>query len=198
MRKAINIPKNFPNAFSILLPKLNLRYFCIYKFLVSCMSFYKASSQPYNLTNVIPSIIYRVVWILLSRWMFISCTISPFFFEIHLERGMLIIIRITERNPGHPSLRQSKIADPIPDMGNTNAFKNVRRRCSTTLRSLESKLLILPTSDDLILCEVSHDTLLQSRITNELLILADRRLECRYPCCLQTSLRYQVKQTIPE
>lgn len=135
-----------PNALSKLLPRLSFTYCAISEVLIFLIMSWKANSHPYNLMNLIPSMIYEVSFIRLSLSTFIVFIMFPFILLTHSCSGSKIVATIGHRIPGHPSRSIRMMMLPMMMMGATLERKSHGAFSSIMLKSLENMLIIFPTS----------------------------------------------------
>ncbi len=84
---------------------------------------------------------------------------DPFFYEIFLLIGMISRVRMIPMIPTQPILMIKIMVTPIRMRGKEVDHSKVNNLVSMTARSLESRLLILPSSDDLIEWQVIFEIL---------------------------------------
>ena len=92
------------------------------------MIFLNAISQPYNLTNLIPSMTYVVISTLLSLWILIYLIKLPFLFDIQLAKGIMRRITMIPSMPGQPKRVTSNTAEPTIVKGKPKDWNMVDSR----------------------------------------------------------------------
>lgn len=146
-KKHMNPPKRegkLTKTLYKLLPRANFKKSLIYYFLISWIIFLKAISHPYNLIDLIPYMIYRHVFILLSLQTLTFYIIFPLIFPKYVWSGIKTIATIGISNPGHPR-RVTKITRiAIIANGVTKAHIVIIDVDYITLKSFDIKLIILP------------------------------------------------------
>ena len=117
-----------------------------------------------------PSIISDVICTLLSLNSLASLTISPLIFDILFAMGICKRTIPIPTIATHPKRIIKRIVIPAKVTGKANDQRIVINLVYMMLRSFESRLVILPNSDDFITKDVIFDILLYSNMARDAFI----------------------------